>query len=112
MRYWHQNSRRADKGQPTSAKSAHFNLGFVLEKLGEHEDAASNYEQAIQFDPENASAYFNLSLIYYYELDKWEAALASASEAYRLDPDSAECKEYFDKLSEQADSFWSNIFTP
>lgn len=64
------------------------NLGTILAKLGQTDDALARYSEALRVDPDNADAHFSLgvTLAGRGEVD---AGLAHLKEAVRLVPDSA-----------------------
>lgn len=64
----------------------HYNLGFVLEKLGDVEDAIACYRQAIIHKPNYTNAYYNLGLILQQSGREIEAIAAYQSAIY-LEPE-------------------------
>jgi len=57
--YW-----QAAKLEPEHAP-IHFNIGFVLSKLGRWSEAANSYREAIRLRPSDTQAYINLGFVYY-----------------------------------------------
>ena len=58
-----ENYDQAIKINPNYA-DAHYNLGIVMQELGDHRKAIVYYEKAIQLRPEYAKAYNNLGVVY------------------------------------------------
>lgn len=71
---------------------ARLNLGVVYEKLGRKDDAAREYQAAIQADPRSAQAYFNLAVVYW-DRD-WAKVAWAMSEALRIDPSRQDAAKY------------------
>lgn len=69
----------------------HYNLGVVLERRGELDDATMHYSEAIRIRPRYVSANFNLGNALAKQ-GKLDQALARLSEAVRLKPDLREAR--------------------
>ena len=63
---------------------AHNNLGLILEKKGQLDQAMSHYQEAIRLDPNLADAYSNRGNVYM-KLGQYQLALNDFNEAIRLD---------------------------
>ena len=61
-------TREADDAKP------HYNLGNVLLKRGELDEAAAQYRTAISIDPEYTSAHYNLGNVFFRQGDLKQAA--------------------------------------
>ena len=66
---------------------AHNNLGIVLKKQGQFDEAIACYKKAIQLDPKYVHAHNNLSVVFR-EQGKWDESIASCRRAIELDPKS------------------------
>lgn len=64
----------------------HYNLGFVLQKVGDIEGAIAAYSQAITYNPNYSNAYYNLGLILQTQGREIEA-IAAYQNAISLNPD-------------------------
>jgi len=49
----------------TPDKDLYFNLGALYDRLGDIENAAANYQKAIDIDPDYYNAYYNLGAVYF-----------------------------------------------
>jgi tetratricopeptide (TPR) repeat protein len=61
------------------------NLGIVLSSQGKFEEAASNYQKAVQIEPRNTRAYCNLALVYS-KLGRWNEAVETFRHAILVEP--------------------------
>lgn len=64
---------------------AYINLGAVLNRLGEYDEAVKVLQRGIQLDARRAEGHYNLGLVYK-NMKKPEQAIAAYSEAVRLNP--------------------------
>jgi tetratricopeptide (TPR) repeat protein len=62
------------------------NLGSVLDDAGRPDEAIAEYKEAIKLEPKNASAHYNLSIVYQKKKDM-PAAIAELQTAAKLAPD-------------------------
>jgi TonB family protein len=76
------------RAKPGSA-DLYLKLGEVLSKLGDHNDAAESYRQAIRFDEKLIPARVGLIRVYY-RLGEKDAAMSEIEKLKELDPDAAE----------------------
>lgn len=65
---------------------AHYNLGLILQALGQLDEAAASYRRALQLNPDYAQGYNNLGVTLQ-ELGKFEEAEASYRRAVLIKPD-------------------------
>ncbi len=70
---------------PTPSADDHVAEGARLHELGQLEDAAAAFQEAIALDPEHAVAYFQLGMVYY-DLGRFAESLAALEKAAELDP--------------------------
>lgn len=84
VRYW----RWKLESDPTDAEALH-GLGFVLQTLGRHEEAAEHYRRALESRPEDALTHYNLALTLE-ALGRPPEAVAHYREALRLQPGHAD----------------------
>ena len=80
--------RQAIRCNPAMAE-AHYNLGTVLQELGDLEPAAATYQEAIRLRPDMALAHNNLGNIYKQQR-KTAEAISCYERAIELDPNQAE----------------------
>jgi tetratricopeptide (TPR) repeat protein len=73
-----------------------FDRGLSLFNLGRYDEAVSDFEKAIEYDPEFAKAYLYLGRSYI-NTDRWIDAIAPLRTAFRLSPEEAK-KEVLDVL--------------
>jgi Flp pilus assembly protein TadD len=66
--------------------STHMNLGSVLDDAGKSDEAIVEYREAIHLQPKNASAHYNLSIVYQKKKDM-PSAIAELRIAAKLSPD-------------------------
>ena len=71
---------------PTLSAEDHVELGREYRDQGKLEEAAVEFEKAIELDPKDAEAYRNLGTAYG-ELGKWEESAAAYERAIELEPD-------------------------
>ncbi len=71
------------------AAEAYNNLGFVLKKLGQNEEAFQNYQKALSLNPQCVECRNNLGVLYLASRDFTEAE-SNFQEAMKLKPDYAE----------------------
>jgi tetratricopeptide (TPR) repeat protein len=62
------------------------NLGSVLDDAGRSDEAIAEYKAAIQLEPKNASAHYNLSIVYQKKKDM-PTAITELQTAAKLAPD-------------------------
>jgi tetratricopeptide (TPR) repeat protein len=62
------------------------NLGSVLDDAGRSDDAIAEYKEAISLQPKNASAHYNLSIVYQKKKDM-PSAIAELKLAAKYAPD-------------------------
>ena len=62
------------------------NLGSVLDDAGRPDEAIIEYKEALKLQPKNASAHYNLSIVYQKKKDM-PTAIAELREAAKLSPD-------------------------
>jgi len=76
---------------PTSTPSAqdHFDQGFVYLEQGQLDQAAAEFQKAIELDPQNAATHRNLGTVYARQ-GKLEEAVAVYEEAIKIAPDFGE----------------------
>ena len=74
--------------------AAHFNKGFVLDKLGRYDEAAASYERAVELEPDNAKAYNNRGVALA-RLERYDDALEAYERAIALRPN--EAKFYYNR---------------
>jgi Flp pilus assembly protein TadD len=67
---------------------AHYNLGIVLERSGQAQDAITHYEQAVRINPDYAEAQYNLGLALA-QLGKLPEAIGHYQRTLRIRPDGA-----------------------
>jgi Tfp pilus assembly protein PilF len=80
---------------------AHFNLGMALAKLGRTNEAIQEFrEAALRINPHNAEARARLG-ISLYTLGRRDGAIQEFREALRIDPDSAEARQYLKILEKR-----------
>jgi tetratricopeptide (TPR) repeat protein len=72
---------------------AYSGRGDIYDDLEQYEKALTDYDQAIQLDPNNAYAFYNRGITYH-KLDQYEKALADFDRAIKLDPDDARAFYY------------------
>ena len=65
--------------------AAHYNLGIVLNELGEYQKAMSSYERAIQIQPNYVDAHYNLGNTLK-ELGEYQKAMSSYEKAIQINP--------------------------
>jgi len=68
---------------------AHYNLGFILKKLGRLDEAAASYRRALKIKPDYAEALSNLGNVFK-ELGQLDNAVASYRQAVKIRPNLAE----------------------
>jgi protein O-GlcNAc transferase len=68
---------------------AFFNLGFALQELGQLENAAASYRQALKIKPDIAKTHLNLGNVLYH-MGQSDNAVASYLRALEIEPDFAE----------------------
>lgn len=73
---------------PADAKN-YTNLGAVLNRAGEFQQAVNILQKAIQRDKKSAEAYYNLGIAQR-KLKRWQMAISAYREAARLNPKMAE----------------------
>jgi superkiller protein 3 len=89
-----------------SAWIAHNNLGSVLERAGNREEAMAHYEQALRLKPENAETHYNLGLALVQE-GRMQDAIAQYEQALQLQPGYAEAHNNLGNALLQAGKFGS-----
>jgi tetratricopeptide (TPR) repeat protein len=62
------------------------NLGSALDDSGDAEGAMTEYKEAIRLDPKNATAHYNLAILYLKKKDDANA-IAELRQAAKLSPD-------------------------
>ena len=62
------------------------NLGSVLDDAGRTDEAIAEYKEAIRLQPKNASAHYNLSIVYQKKKDM-TMAIAELRQAAKYSPD-------------------------
>jgi tetratricopeptide (TPR) repeat protein len=62
------------------------NLGSALDDAGRPDEAIVEYKEALRINPKNASAHYNLSIVYQKKKDM-PTAIAELREAAKLAPD-------------------------
>ena len=67
----------------------HAEQGYKLAEQGRYDEAIKNYNEAIRLNPQDAKAYNNRGIAYYY-LDHLERAIEDYDKAIRLNPEDAE----------------------
>ncbi len=74
---------------PTLSASDHVNQGHEYFQEGKYDEAAAEFQKAIELDPENANAHRNMGSVYSRQ-DKLEEAVAAYEKAIEIDPDYGE----------------------
>jgi tetratricopeptide (TPR) repeat protein len=74
---------------PTPSASEHMDLGMEYYEQGEYDEAAAEFQAAIELEPDDAGAHRNLGTAYL-EQGKYEEAAAAYEKAIELDPDFGE----------------------
>ena len=64
---------------------SHFNIAYVLQRLGRHEEALARFERTIEVDPKTDRAWYGLGLSLA-KLGRLEEAAEKLQEAARLQP--------------------------
>lgn len=72
--------------EPTDLAKVYANLGFMLETIGEIDEALEKSTRATELDPTLPMPWCNLSLIYQL-LNRTETAVSCATKAYEIDSD-------------------------
>jgi tetratricopeptide (TPR) repeat protein len=67
----------------------HYNMGNVLNALGEYPDAVQSYKEAIRINPGDADAYYNLAMTYSV-MDEMDLAFRALEELLKIRPDDGE----------------------
>jgi tetratricopeptide (TPR) repeat protein len=62
------------------------NLASALDDAGKPDEAITEYKEAIRLDPKNASAHYNLAIVYLKKKDN-TSAIAELRQAAKLSPD-------------------------
>ena len=62
------------------------NLGSALDDAGKSDEAIVEYKEAIRIEPKNASAHYNLAIVYLKSKDN-PSAIAELHKAAKLSPD-------------------------
>jgi tetratricopeptide (TPR) repeat protein len=68
-----------------NSETVHFNFAWILQKMGDNENALIHYEKALKQDPGKEKTHNNLAVIYALKGDK-EKAIWHYSEVIRLNP--------------------------
>ena len=75
----------AESGSDTKDFSYWFERGALLSVYGNQDAAVGAFQKAIELEPDNAEAHFNLGVAYT-EMDEYEKALDAMSRAITLKP--------------------------
>jgi len=67
----------------------HFQLGNVLRRQKQHEDAIKSYQEALRLKPKYALAYNAIGVVYAMQ-DRWDDAIAEYRKALEINPNYAE----------------------
>ncbi len=73
---------------PTRTAEEHNGLGIALIDDGQYEQAIEEFNQAIELDPNCATAYNNRAYAYIRK-GQWDLAIADCNKAIELDPNQA-----------------------
>jgi tetratricopeptide (TPR) repeat protein len=84
-------------GQHSAERSPHFRRGDVLVDQGKMDEAAAEFREALQVDPELAEAHVYLGTILGHQ-GKLEEAVGEFREAIRIDPALSEAHAYLGKV--------------
>ena len=60
-------------------------LGMSNAKINKHEDAINNYKKAIELNPDNATTYFHLGILFH-DLNQYSQAIKSYKKAISINP--------------------------
>lgn len=97
---------QAPKRSNPTAAAQHIAAGSKLHSEKKYREAISRYQQAIQADPSQKNAYYNMGLSYY-ELKQYAEAATACINTLKLDP-SASDPRYMLALSYAKQSKWSD----
>jgi len=75
---------------------AYINRAFCFAKLGDHNNAISDYNSVLRLDNKNIHAYHNRA-ISYEKLGKYNEAINDINEVIKLKPDDEHAKQYLDE---------------
>jgi Flp pilus assembly protein TadD len=73
--------------------------GVAAERLGDERLAQTRYERALELDPENGDAHYNLSVIYWKKAD-WAAAVSHLQSLARAHPEDPRWRPYLGRALE------------
>ena len=69
---------------------AHHNLGYVLQELGNLDEAVACFKQAVQLQPNGLAELHNSLAMAMFEQGQWTAAMAALQWALKIKPDYAD----------------------
>jgi protein O-mannosyl-transferase len=68
--------------------AAYYNKGVINYRLGQHQQAIMNFQEAIRVKPGYAEAYYNLGIVYHF-VGQYQLAIKYFNEAIRIMPNHA-----------------------
>lgn len=81
-----QNKPKLSDAEKATLADTHMNLGSVLDDAGRPDDAIAEYKEALQLQPRDAKAHYNLSIVYQKRKDM-ASAISELRIAAKLAPD-------------------------
>jgi tetratricopeptide (TPR) repeat protein len=91
---------RKNEQLKTDIGKAHFNLGTLFFKTGNHEKSAYEYEQAIKVMPNDPETCYNLAILYDYYLDDPQKAKGYYQKYLRVEVDPRRKKQLKERVAE------------
>lgn len=71
---------------PSMAGQSYYNLGAILTNRGRSKEAVAAFNKAIEIDPKNAQAYYQLGIAYFGTTETIPQAIAALEKSLQLQP--------------------------